>query len=1113
VDWAVSNTGTADIAGHIDFWLYLDGVVLQKFYTNNGLPAGHYTQVLDYPVPANTTTQGTHTLAIVADPNHLIPETSETDNAWSASWPWSMFYGLAPSGRGGARGEPDAIEIHDQIPIGSEPLEAARAVPQVFYIPAGAHASGVAGTNWRTDVEVHNPGTAQAAYTMALLKHGQDNSAPVSQSFTLGPGLSVRYSDVVWQRFAFSGKAALRLTATAGTIIVTSRTYNDQPGGSYGQFVPAIADEAAITSAQEGRLIELSHEPSAANGGFRTNLGVVNASSGTIGVTVDLYKADGTHLGRVPVTLRPYDYQQLDKIFERVTSTAVTDGYAVVRTWSTSGRFFAYASVIDNHTGDPICIPAAVLPTSQGQIITGPGGTSITLPAGGTIPNAPVTITAGTGTDLPKTGETLVSTVLKVNVGGEGESTGAGPYLVKIPVTGAVSDPNKLLLKVQTSVGSVYPVAGMYDSGSKVFTAEVEALWNGWNMGVVTNDNLLVVPPSGSPGAVHTLGWVTPQSWETCEWRMLVETQTASLSFPGDVQQALERACETLRDAAFRSPKLWIDRRFSPRARTAHIVSGTGEDDPRTSFSQSANENDAEFSMATFNDEQMHSLGQLYFNWDEFQTSIKSKNWSTGNIAIHELLHGVQYGYDIRDKWWQNPSNTWNHALMWLTEGTSTVVGMTYQSNSGSIHGGSVVVRPQEPVEAVNDPMQWPVSVEAYARQDFFAYVAKRFDGNSFAGLRTLYQAVADQTSGQFGKDWFEYLTLYRRGMDANYRAAFGISLPDLYTEFALDRAYRHTEPALLRNADRALAMNSLDTAGACGGKFTRWDPASTPAITSSGAGGLDAVQWLHTWPIHVSVPASAKTAGRLDLVFTVTGAPVDHTGVRIFVFREAGGVMVPGGEMEVTSNGQPVSVPVSSSIDSLTILVVNGTVEDHQAQVKIAVPKVESTFEVKVKERSYVEACHQGDLEHLTSFTVQPGDMTWNGNSFRGFIHVTHGSTYDSYDVNGTLSADRSTLLITKLVAGIHLSQSCADYETVSIAFPAPLARTSSTGSTVTYELSGQGVYNALWTGSDHYNYTTVRHYTCQSSQYCPPGDYTFVLAPCDGSSSWHIKLVIAAP
>lgn len=39
-----------------------------------------------------------------------------------------------------------------------------------------------------------------------------------------------------------------------------------------------------------------------------------------------------------------------------MTDSAVAEGYAILRTTTPGGRFFAYASVIDNATSDPICV-------------------------------------------------------------------------------------------------------------------------------------------------------------------------------------------------------------------------------------------------------------------------------------------------------------------------------------------------------------------------------------------------------------------------------------------------------------------------------------------------------------------------------------------------------------------------------------------------------------------------------------------------------------------------------------------------------------------------------------------------------------------------------------
>ncbi len=238
---------------------------------------------------------------------------------------------------------------------------------QAYVIATAAHAGGALGTNWRTDVEVHNPGIAQAAYTIALLKHDTDNTQSDTRSFTLAPGTAARYTDVVLDEFGFTGKGALRVTTIQGEILVNSRTYNQlgaggpaslPEGSTFGQLVPALPDDQAIGANGEGRLILLSHTDPALKTDYRTNLGVVNAGSGSIKVVVDLYTAAGALLGRVRRTLPPYGYHQFDAILAPWAAGPIADAFAVVKCTTTGGRFFAYASVIDNRTGAPVHIPA-----------------------------------------------------------------------------------------------------------------------------------------------------------------------------------------------------------------------------------------------------------------------------------------------------------------------------------------------------------------------------------------------------------------------------------------------------------------------------------------------------------------------------------------------------------------------------------------------------------------------------------------------------------------------------------------------------------------------------------------------------------------------------------
>ncbi len=259
------------------------------------------------------------------------------------------------------------------------------AAGQTVVIPATARVSGAAGTRWRTDVMVVNPGTIDAAYEIALLVRGQANSEPETVVRFLEPGEGEFLGDVLDGVFATDGAAALRITAGSGAVAVTSRTYNllgpGNPlglpeGSSFGQFIPALAADDAIPSGDAGDLIQLSHDPSL-SAGNRTNLILVNAGATPTTVEIDLRLDDGSPLGTVSTDLEPWEYDQLDRVFESVTQGAVAGGSAVVRPVTPGGRVLAMASVVDNLTGDPVAIPAS----RRSVVSETPINETLTIPA------------------------------------------------------------------------------------------------------------------------------------------------------------------------------------------------------------------------------------------------------------------------------------------------------------------------------------------------------------------------------------------------------------------------------------------------------------------------------------------------------------------------------------------------------------------------------------------------------------------------------------------------------------------------------------------------------------------------------------------------------------
>ena len=109
-------------------------------------------------------------------------------------------------------------------------------------------------------------------------------------------------------------------------------------------------------------MTQLTHHQGTASGS-RTNLGYLNCTGEEAQIRINLFRSNGILLGTVEGTIGPYMHRQGNRIFERVTRDDVADGFALITSPTPGTRITAYASVVDNSTGDPIYIPAtAILP-------------------------------------------------------------------------------------------------------------------------------------------------------------------------------------------------------------------------------------------------------------------------------------------------------------------------------------------------------------------------------------------------------------------------------------------------------------------------------------------------------------------------------------------------------------------------------------------------------------------------------------------------------------------------------------------------------------------------------------------------------------------------------
>lgn len=225
----------------------------------------------------------------------------------------------------------------------------ARAVQWI--VPGSARASGAGGTNWRTDLTIVNPAASAANVTIRFLTADADNStlpSPAVRSVPAGGQLVV--PDVLDTLFGRSGGGALLVESAQSALGVASRTYNKLPDREYGMSLPGVPASQAIPPGETGHLVFLAKSDR-----YRTNVGFAGTSGQRGTVRIRLRDGSGALLGEGTRDLLPYGQTQVNDVFPALGAAATTVARAEV---TGDVPFVAFATVIDNRTGDPFAVLA-----------------------------------------------------------------------------------------------------------------------------------------------------------------------------------------------------------------------------------------------------------------------------------------------------------------------------------------------------------------------------------------------------------------------------------------------------------------------------------------------------------------------------------------------------------------------------------------------------------------------------------------------------------------------------------------------------------------------------------------------------------------------------------
>jgi hypothetical protein len=228
-----------------------------------------------------------------------------------------------------------------------------QAIERSYLVAGTARSPGVDGTEWRTKLALLNLGDETVEATANFI----DGVGPMEVTGVVLPGQLRAWDDTLGELFGITDPAigSLRVDSD-GALVVTARTYSQGAEGTFGQFLQGLSANQGMTMENIGVLSPLTK-----NSEFRTNIGFINFSDRVCRLRYTLYDINGTQIGEPGIReLNPSHWKQDNDVFVLRGAGDQDNAYAIVEVLFPDCIIWAYASVIDELTGDPTTIPVVI---------------------------------------------------------------------------------------------------------------------------------------------------------------------------------------------------------------------------------------------------------------------------------------------------------------------------------------------------------------------------------------------------------------------------------------------------------------------------------------------------------------------------------------------------------------------------------------------------------------------------------------------------------------------------------------------------------------------------------------------------------------------------------
>lgn len=448
------------------------------------------------------------------------------------------------------------------------------------------------------------------------------------------------------------------------------------------------------------------------------------------------------------------------------------------------------------------CVPAGL----TGGTFKDPGGNAAVTIANGTIPSslavskpamtAAASLPAGLAIDTAD-GEKNVTQGAAgygFDLTGQGGFTTAiaGAVTLSLPFNAALvpsadlAHGARVLVRIHDpQTGSVADLTGDITTagGVSLLTVELRGLPQRFTAAVVYSPNMESVVADTAvmsvepPSFVAKAGTTWPaQAWCVIYRRTEAELVTAVQSLYGlpgpptaaqirtavvdKVGGAARKSQAIYQTDGFNGPNLYIGRtacRDSVARYNVHLVT-----DPDGSHFTQDDANEQANAANTH-------YGRLYIANKRIADSAATNLGSVLASVSHEMQHAIQSNYGML-----------SYAAKGFTEGTATTYGKTIDNNQ--------VVRVRSETEWLDHRLMEPDENNRYNNEDFFAYVARQYNGGRLNYVSGLWSSLQSSLGTPSAASWAAHMGAF----DTYLKASFAQPLTAVYLDFVRQRALDH---------------------------------------------------------------------------------------------------------------------------------------------------------------------------------------------------------------------------------------------------------------------------------------------------------------------------------